>query len=125
DVTTGTPVVNTPGWTIPTTSFSVTVPLPSGHQYQWTVTGNDSALTTASALFTVAVPGATGSLPAPTLSGPSGLLTTGTPTFQWSSVPGAAGYGLYVFTASNSGYSWANPIRVSGTSYTPTQTLND
>jgi hypothetical protein len=126
DVTTGTPVVNTPGWTIETTSFSVTVPLPSGHEYQWTVTGDDSAHTTASATFTIAVPSATSSLPAPTLSGPSGLVTTGTPTFQWSAVPGAAGYGLYIFNATSSNaYSWSNPILVSGTSYTPTSTLNN
>ncbi len=103
----------------------MTVPLPSGHKYQWTVTGNDSANTTASAQFTIAVPGATGSLAAPTLSGPSGLLTTGTPTFQWSSVPGATGYGLYIVSASSSAYSWKNPIAVSGTSYIPSSTLNN
>jgi hypothetical protein len=125
DVTTGTPVVNTPGWTIQTSSWAVTVPLPSGHNYQWTVTADDTAKTTASAQFTIAVPGATGSLAAPTLSGPAGLLTTGTPTFQWSSVPGATGYGLYIVNASNSAYSWKDPIRVSGTSYTPTSTLNN
>ena len=127
DVTTGTPVLNTSGWTIQTTSFTLPVPLPSGHKYKWTVTGNDSAHTAASGEFTVAVPGATGTLAAPTLSGPSGLMTTATPAFQWSAVPGATGYALYVFSASStSPYSWGSgPIAVSGTSYTPSSSFSD
>jgi uncharacterized repeat protein (TIGR01451 family) len=125
DLTAGTPVINTNGWTLVNPSYQLTVPLPSGHTYLWTVTGNDTNHTSATAEFTVAVPGATGSLAAPTLSGPSGLLSTATPTFQWSAVPGATGYGLYIFYASTTATSWALPIQVSGTSYTPGKALDE
>ena len=57
-VAAGTPVINTNGWTLVNPSYQLTVPLPSGHTYLWTVTGNDSNHTSATAEFTVSVPGA-------------------------------------------------------------------
>ncbi|WP_168218900.1 IPT/TIG domain-containing protein [Limnoglobus roseus] len=108
-------------------AYDLPVPLPSGHTYQWTVNCGpyysilqNGVPTTvdqrvfASAKFTVAVAGATGALIAPTVTGPTGLIATTTPTFGWSAVPGATGYGLYINSSAIA------PIPVSGTSFTYT-----
>jgi hypothetical protein len=117
-----------------TTGFTLSVPLVNKHRYRWSVT-RDYNSTPGTAEFTVSLPsGGTGSIAAPTtLSGPSGIISTTQPTFQWSAVPGATGYGLFIFQGRNSipdvegahfiGWSPVAPINVTGTSYTPPQPL--
>ncbi len=111
------------------TSYTPTIPLADGHNYIWAVQAyNSSGLgsNTANVSFTVSVPGGgTGSLGTPTLSGPSGAITSTTPTFQWSAVGGAVGYGLYIEDTSGSGAVTPPPVQVSGTSYTPTTALTN
>jgi hypothetical protein len=115
DVTAGKPVLKILlSWA---SSYTLTAPVASGHTYQWSVDTDYPNYIAASSQFTVSVPGVgAGSIDAPSLVGPSGLLTTSTPTLTWSSVPGAAGYALYVFTPT--GLSLMAPVCLTGTSYT-------
>jgi hypothetical protein len=106
------------------TSFTPAVPLKDGDSYSWMIeaSGLNGSL---GASFTVSqTSGGTTSLAAPTLSGPSGALTTGTPTLQWSSVPGAIGYGLFLIDTTLNTLVMA-PLVVQGTSYTPSSSLGN
>jgi hypothetical protein len=99
-----------------TTSYQNPVPLTDGHSYSWQVvasaTGASSYPGTGS--FTVAVPGGgTNPLAAPVLIGPSACLTSNPTVFQWSPVPGATGYGLYVFDLTTKSL-YAQPVDVEG-----------
>src|SRR5262249_62360045 len=90
------------------------------HTYRWSVSAlfSINGVTiggppSAELQFTVSVPGT------PTLSGPSGTVTTHTPTLQWSSGSGAAGYALTLHDTT-SDTKVLDQLPVSGTSYTPT-----
>jgi hypothetical protein len=80
--------------TVVGTSLIPTVPLTSGHNYEWWVraTSNNGDLSPWSegTLFTVVPPAA------PVLTGPSDSVATGHVTFAWSAVPGADFYDLWV-----------------------------
>ena len=115
DLTTHTktiPILNLLG-----TTFSLSVPLANDHLYQWSI-AIPGVSAVPSSQFTVSLPGGgTNSLAAPGLSGPSGVENSNTPTFQWSPVQGATGYGLFVYYAINGLVTIISPVAVSGTSY--------
>ncbi|MES1213311.1 MAG: dockerin type I domain-containing protein [Singulisphaera sp.] len=58
----------------------------------------------------------------PTPSGPSGTVTSTTPTFQWSSVPGATSYSLTLTDTTTQQTVFSN-LSVAATSYLPTTPL--
>ena len=69
--------------------------------------------------FTVSLPlGGKGSIATPGLHGPNGITNTTNPTYKWSDVEGAAGYGLYLFSATDNGDSVVIPVSVTGESFT-------
>jgi hypothetical protein len=96
DTTTGTQVLN--GLSVITSSYVVAAPLNNGDSYQWYVTAYDNygdiSVASAALDFTVDVPPTTVATPNPT--GPIGKDITTTPTLQWTPVPMAVGYKLYV-----------------------------
>ncbi len=95
------------------TSFTPSVPLNNGHTYQWSVQviGVTEIPTDE---FQVSLPsGGSTSIAAPVLSGPSEFSSTTEPTFQWSQVTGATGYGLYIFSGSAGGSPFA-PVNIPG-----------
>ncbi|HZZ78696.1 MAG TPA: Ig-like domain-containing protein, partial [Gemmataceae bacterium] len=60
----------------------------------------------------------------PTPAGPSGSTTSTTPTFQWSSIPGATGYSLTLVDTTN-GQTILSNLSLAGTTYTPTTPLTN
>jgi hypothetical protein len=84
-----------------TCSITSTTPLAFGATYNWFVNAKNSVGTSAwSAPLTITAP--VGTAPsAPTLIAPTGTISTGTPTFSWNAVSGAASYGLTVFNSSS------------------------
>ena len=126
---------------IPVSGTTYTPPshLTGGHTYSWSVS---AAFTingvpvqgpvSSSAVFSVSPE------PIPTLSGPSGTVNTVTPSFQWTSVPGATYYGL-VLVDSTGGTSGQQallagnltsgtaslPLFMNGTSYSPLMPLKN
>ena len=115
---------------IPTTS-EIGTPLVGGHQYRWYVSaGGDDGHhlygQVASATFTYSPPAT--ATPQPTNPEPNATVTTTTPTFQWSAVPGAVGYLIYVSDPNiallSDGF-LLTAARVSATSFTPPDPLLD
>ncbi len=112
------------------TSLTVSPGLVNGHSYQWYVQAvdnvGDASGTTNPFSFTVSASSGSGIPATPTLIAPAAdaTLSSGTPTFQWSTVTGAVGYTLYL---EDTTYSVVPTITVvgqlSGTSYTPTSPL--
>jgi len=84
-----------------TCSITSTTSLAFGTTYNWFVNAINGIGTSAwsSPLGITAPVGIAPS--APTLIAPTGTISTGTPTFSWSAVSGAASYGLAVFNSSN------------------------
>jgi hypothetical protein len=107
-----------------TTSYAITTPLNNGDSYQWYVTAFDNygdiGVPPAALTFTVSVTTAT--LPTATLTGPIGITKGASPVFQWTKVPNAVGYALYVkdTTTGNIVYSG---LAVNGLSYQPSSPL--
>jgi hypothetical protein len=96
DTTTDTQVLD--GLPVIATSYVVAAPLNNGDSYQWYVTAYDNfgdiGVAPAALDFTVDVPPT--NVPTPNPTGPIGKDTTTTPTLQWTPVPMAVGYELYV-----------------------------
>jgi hypothetical protein len=109
DTTTGQTVT----LTVTGASWTPTRLLNLGDQYMWWVgaIGSKEIVWDNSLSFTIA----------PTASGPSGTISTPMPTFSWTSVVGAISYEIWL-TDTNTGQT-VTPT-VTGTSWTPTQTLN-
>ena len=96
DTTSGNQIFN--ALPIITTSYAVSAPLTNGDTYQWYVQAYDNygdiGLPPAPLTFSISLPPATAAIPEPT--GPIGKTKGATPTLQWSPVPNAVGYDLYV-----------------------------
>ena len=107
------------------TEYTPDVPLADGHSYSWSLSSNLTSGGLENS-FTVSVPGGgTGFLSSPALIGPEGNLDTVIPLFQWSAVPGATGYTLYLQRPDRSVTSVLETLGVDNTSYTPTTPLDD
>jgi hypothetical protein len=124
DLTTNTVVesATVPAQTGSTTSITFTgTPLITGHNFNWTVTAEDSqgdfSQTPTPQAFGV-LAGANLSL-RPTPIGPSTELTTLTPTFSWTSVTGASGYYLEVFDTTGGTPTLLIATALTSASYTP------
>jgi hypothetical protein len=116
-----------PGVSVTGTTYTPTHPLVNGRTYQWQVSAlitNDDGTVygpeSAPSEFVVSVPG-TATLDA---HDDSGTLTTATPTLQWSPVPGAAGYELYL-EDTNSSTQVLDGFPLITTSYTISAPLNN
>ena len=124
DTTTGTQVFDP--LPVTTTSFAVIAPLNNGDTYQWDVTAFDNfgnvGLAPPALTFTVAV--TTVGPPTPTLKGPIGKTKIATPIFQWTPVPNAVGYSLYLKDTTTSQILYPG-IPVNGLMYTPPTPLAD
>ena len=118
DTTTGAAAINIPSISGTSYTPSTSQALTPGHSYTWYIgaTASSGAVSWSWESFTLAA------LAAPTQSGPSGTIAAGagfdTPTFSWSSIPGAAQYYLYVVD-DNTGQVPINNPSVTGASYTP------
>ncbi len=102
-------------------SYQPQVPLENGHTYEWAVRTSvlggpfTAGQAGPSAEFTVAIPGGGAqTLAAPTPIAPSGIVNTESPVFQWTAVPGAVEYGVFLDTGSQTGMS---PALVVGTTF--------
>jgi hypothetical protein len=95
DSSDGTEVLD--GLPVAATSYSVTAPLRSGDSYQWYVTAydnyGDTGVAPAALAFTVNLPPVAVPLPNPL---PIGHSVGATPTLQWTTVPMATSYDLYI-----------------------------
>jgi hypothetical protein len=103
------------------TSWTFSTPLTSGHSYSWYVQAIGisngvpwGGLSSNAVFFRVSLLGV------PTLIAPTNGATviTASPTLQWSAIPGAAGYVLYVNDAITH-MPVINALHVSGSSHTP------
>ena len=122
DTTTNHAVVNLSSYS--GTSYSATALTP-GHNYTWyigaeTASGANGPIAWSTETFALAA------LTAPTPLSPSGTVSAAvvstTPTFSWSSVPGAARYTLTLIDATTNQV-LINNVSVTGTTYTSTPTL--
>jgi hypothetical protein len=107
------------------TSFTFASPLPYGHTYLWAVQAflgqpGSGSYGVASRFSSFAVtPLGT---PTPLAPAAGASLTSTTPTFQWTPVAGAIGYGLVV-TDLSTGATVIQAAGLTGTTYTPTTPL--
>jgi large repetitive protein len=96
DVSTNTEIVES----VPVvgTSYTIGVPLVSGQTYQWSVSAYDgSANVGPAAVSSFGVDVAATTISTPTPASPTTSDTIAEPTFEWSSVPGAAGYYVSIY----------------------------
>lgn len=93
------------------TSWTPTKTLLSGHTYRWWVRAVGSDTWSSSLDFAVTLPA---------LVAPTSIISNLTPTFSWTGVSGVANYEVYVSDLATG--QWADQT-VTGTSWTPTQTL--
>jgi hypothetical protein len=100
------------------TSYSPGEPLIPGHTYQWLVAAYDgSGEETAWSAASVHV-----LLPKPTPISPAGVTNSTVPTFQWSTVAGAAGYEIEVIQYSGGTFTTVvGPTSVGSTSYSTSE----
>ena len=92
--------------------FAPTFPLDNGHTYKLSLSDDFGA--TASDTFTVEVPdGGAQTLAAPTPTPPGGVVDSNGATLQWSPVPGATGYEVFLNLGNGS---QVTPYVVAGTS---------
>ena len=111
-------------------AYTPAAPLTNNDTYEWSVSiAGQPGSATATSFFIVSVPSqGRGSIAPPILTAPKGVITTNQPVFQWQPVPGATGYGLYIFHDGMSAPSIAGgPIQLSGngdTSYVAPPLLN-
>jgi hypothetical protein len=109
------------------TSFTPSVPLPSGVALRWKVKAESSCGPgpySPSVYFTVGG-GDGGPCPptqAPVPGGPSGSISNPRPIFSWSAVPGAESYTLYVLRVSDEAVV-LRQTGIGGTSFTPSSPL--
>ncbi len=106
------------------TTFTLAAPLAAGHAYGWAVQayfgqGGVGYFAPASKTATFVV--APLAAPGPLAPAPSSSTSNTSPTFQWSAVPGAAGYDLIVddVTAGTTVFTAANLTGLSASTTTP------
>jgi hypothetical protein len=123
DTTTGTQVLD--AFPVTGTSYTIVAPLVSGDSYSWYVRAYDNYGNVGNSSpnsFTVLVPPVPPATPNPT--GPIGKVKGANPTFQWTAVPKAVGYALFVKDTTTGTIVYAG-LPVSGTSYTPGTPLSN
>ena len=124
DLTTGTVVFDNPN--ISGSSFTPSSPLLVGHSYLWYIGSEGAAGATGGIAWSAGTRFTLTALTAPTPAGPTGVVPASagydTPTFSWSSIPGAAMYELYL-KDTTTGALVFNNTDVSGNTFTPSMGL--
>ncbi len=119
DAATGTAVIDNSGVT--GASFIPGTALVQGHSYTWYVGAEGGLGLNGPIAWSGATTFSLAALAAPTPSGPSGFIAASsgyeTPTFSWSSVPGAAHYYLYVVDTTAGGGAIINNADLTSASF--------
>ncbi len=104
------------------TSWTPSVSLHAGDNFEWAVRALDATGTISSA-FTAPLDFTVQQLPAPALNAPSGVVTTAEPTFSWTAVANAGHYDVWVDNLTTGQSSVLRNTNIAGTSWSPTTPL--